>query len=636
MRKFISLALALSTLAATGVPNASLKNGVGDKVEYKNINDTEQLVLVDDGKINYYVTDVDGNCEREVTLFNEMMNKVTGVDTSEPAGKIEVVIDTYPFSDNFDPECERLAKKEGFLIAEHDGKLMIYGQTEETVRWAVYDFFEDNCGCKYLTSTVDYIPHSTTVGIEKDEFNLELPYFDYRLLEYYDVNFGDYYAKHKLGGAVSRTIGHLWHTLPRTIIPTAEYYEKHPEWYAYSEVKGDAGTGYASTPDGDGYRIASIHSNSDSQLCMSNDELIAEIIKVLGEQMAKSPSIKYWGVSIGDGTAGICQCENCNALAEAAGGRKSGTLFYLINKVAEAFPDKIITTMMYSEYDHPPLNMECPPNVMVHFVNYGAHVANGTDEESVAVREKFEEWKKFCRMPYWWSGVIDFGNLMCPTPHSIIMQENIQYFYENGITMLFMQGNREPGGFMSYLNAYVTAKLMWNPYIDVDAVIDEFTTYYYGAAGEYMKEYYYAVYNNYMEDHNTNGTILRNDVENEEIYNQSWTTPEKIKEYLALVEKGIEAVGDDETLIERLEEDKMALVYLLNMKYKFPSPEEAARVMEDIDFLEKVYKRIEARYNAMGGSRKVLVCEYNSVEMGNFIIIARNRYDSYLKRINKK
>ena len=46
---------------------------------------------------------------------------------------------------------------------------------------------------------------------------------------------------------------------------------------------------------------------------------------------------------------------------------------------------------------------------------------------------------------------------------------------------------------MNCLTYWIFSKLCWNPYEDVDALIDEFCTKYYGAAAEYMKEYYYLI-----------------------------------------------------------------------------------------------------------------------------------------------
>ena len=69
---------------------------------------------------------------------------------------------------------------------------------------------------------------------------------------------------------------------------------------------------------------------------------------------------------------------------------------------------------------------------------------------------------------------------------------NIRFFVENGVRGLFEQGFHI-GGSQSYefaeLRAWVEARLMWDPYLDDQALIDEFLGGFYGEAAGPLRAY---------------------------------------------------------------------------------------------------------------------------------------------------
>jgi alpha-glucuronidase len=54
-----------------------------------------------------------------------------------------------------------------------------------------------------------------------------------------------------------------------------------------------------------------------------------------------------------------------------------------------------------------------------------------------------------------------------------------------------MQGSyQDRGGEFQELKAYLIAKLLWNPDINVDEVINDFMHGYYGRSGQYVRQYF--------------------------------------------------------------------------------------------------------------------------------------------------
>ncbi len=63
-----------------------------------------------------------------------------------------------------------------------------------------------------------------------------------------------------------------------------------------------------------------------------------------------------------------------------------------------------------------------------------------------------------------------------------VIQDNVKFFIENGVTQLFEQGNGQSiSGEFGELRAYLLTKLMWEPDGDLSAWMDEFLDAYYGA-----------------------------------------------------------------------------------------------------------------------------------------------------------
>jgi hypothetical protein len=71
------------------------------------------------------------------------------------------------------------------------------------------------------------------------------------------------------------------------------------------------------------------------------------------------------------------------------------------------------------------------------------------------------------------------------------LQQNIRLYRDNKVKGIFMEGNFSQGcgGGMAELQAYIQARLMWHPDIDLWAEIDDFLTGVFGNGAPYIKRY---------------------------------------------------------------------------------------------------------------------------------------------------
>jgi len=99
------------------------------------------------------------------------------------------------------------------------------------------------------------------------------------------------------------------------------------------------------------------------------------------------------------------------------------------------------------------------------------------------------------------------GFKVFPSWHAHTIARQIKMFAADGVRGVFLDGTAR------YIDGYITIKLMDDPTLDVDRLLDEFFTRYYGAAAEPMKRLYLAIERTYMTEANyperfRNGSIM--------------------------------------------------------------------------------------------------------------------------------
>jgi len=104
---------------------------------------------------------------------------------------------------------------------------------------------------------------------------------------------------------------------------------------------------------------------------------------------------------------------------------------------------------------------------------------------------------------------------------------------------MFEQANRDAGGEFCELKAYILAKLLWDPYQDLDAIIDDFLNGYYGAAGKHIHEYIDLMHDT-MEETGASLSIFGRPWDQR----NTFLTEEMIERYYSILDKAEEAVAN--------------------------------------------------------------------------------------------
>jgi hypothetical protein len=270
-------------------------------------------------------------------------------------------------------------------------------------------------------------------------------------------------AKHDYAGFV--------HTF-NVLIPPDTYFSNHPEWF--SEIDG-------------------LRKKDHSQLCLTNEEMRAELIKNLKDKLQSKPRATIASVSQND-WYNYCQCSACSAVDQAEGS-PAGTMIRFVNKVAEAiegdFPHVAISTLAYQYTRKPPKIARPRPNVMIRLCSIECSFSVPlSHQRNKAFREDIVGWSKICNRLYIWDYVTNFRHHILPHPNLRVLGPNVKFLVDHGVKGIMEQGAYTTNGAeMAELRAWVLAKLLWNPSLDGQALIDEFIDGYCGPAGNHIRAY---------------------------------------------------------------------------------------------------------------------------------------------------
>lgn len=383
--------------------------------------------------------------------------------------------------------------KEGFQILCSNKRLVIAGGAERGTLYGIYDFLE-NLGCRFFTTDTEVIPSVHKIEVDLSMNITEKPAFEYRDLYWYSTYDEKLSTKLRLNGSVfsdnlgriiSNTNGggiqyagpkfvHTFHYL----VPEEEYFKDHPEYF--SEIKGVRTGNYLY-----------------SQLCMTNSDVLEIVIAKVKDWLNKNPDAKIVSISQDDSYVinSYCTCTNCSAIINEERS-EAGPLLRFVNSVANAlkdeYPDVAVDTLAYQYSIKPPRKTVPLDNVIVRYCTGGCSAHSIADcKNNTSIESNIKQWAKISNRIYIWDYTTDFAQYLCPFPNLNTLQANAQFFSENNVKGIFVQGNYQEGlsGEFGELRSYLLAKLLWEPNTDITVHKQEFIDAYYGAASSSVNNY---------------------------------------------------------------------------------------------------------------------------------------------------
>jgi hypothetical protein len=100
-------------------------------------------------------------------------------------------------------------------------------------------------------------------------------------------------------------------------------------------------------------------------------------------------------------------------------------------------------------------------------------------EQNQKFAADIEGWSKLAKHLFIWDYTTNYNDYLGPHPNLRVLAPNVRYFVKHGAVGLFEEGE---GDDFCELKNWLLMRLMWEPHLDGDQLIDEFVRGYYGEA----------------------------------------------------------------------------------------------------------------------------------------------------------
>ncbi len=398
---------------------------------------------------------------------------------------------------------------DGVVIKTAGEKIILSGAEKRGTIYAVYTFLEEYFGCRWFTYDLQVIPEKDSLTIPANIDYSYVPQITFRETDWISPRLSnEYKAANRLNDGVYGLIseeygssinyaGSFAHTM-QWLVDTS-LFETEPELFAYGQRSLKRTT---------------------NQLCLTNPRTLELAIEGVRSWLEQNPDAEIISVTQND-NQDYCICKNCRKV-DREEGSQAGTMLRFVNAIAdnikEDYPNVMVDTFAY-QYTRKPPEITVPrDNVIVRLCSIECKFSTPLDSGVVPENDEFVEdikgWSEICDNLFIWDYTTNYSNYLAPFANFDVIQRNLQFFAENNVIGVYEEGNytaAECDGEFAELRCYMLARLMWNPYADVDKLMYEFCEAYYGSGAQGIVDFI-----NYI-DENSGGIAI--DIEN------WWITP---------------------------------------------------------------------------------------------------------------
>ncbi|PYI56544.1 DUF4838 domain-containing protein [Paenibacillus flagellatus] len=449
------------------------------------------LAIVRDGQANAVVIvaeDADAQTRKAADTLVQYVEKSTGArlpiateqeaSANRPGHQVRLFIGAAESKERpfLSKQLENM-DGDGFLIRPHAQDITIIGPTPWGTEYGVYEFLERYVGVRWLMPGPDGedVPKLRDITVPRREVKEEPVAFSRLFSPFQNLNSPDvqlvWARKNRIHGRVE--MGHnLW-----ALFPPEKYGESNPEFYP---TKG--GVRYIPAPN----------VKTGWQPCFSEEGTIAVAVQYILDYFRSHPEATSFSLGMNDG-GGSCEADPSHPLypnkKNSVGTQDLSDIYFRwVNRVAEevlkVYPDKWFGLLAYAESADPP---SFPVNDrVIPFIAKDRLI--WTDD---AIRENdrrlIRNWGKM-------SPNVALYDYYYGTPYLVprvyphLIADNMRFAADNGVTAHYIELYPNWG---EGPKPWIAAKLMWDPYQNVDKLLQEWYERAVGReAAPYLKAYY--------------------------------------------------------------------------------------------------------------------------------------------------
>ena len=490
--------------------------------------------------------------------LNVYLNKAVGIslEISDKQKKRSIIL------------VEKTDLNKDFISIDYkDSLITISANNKRNLYYATYDFIEKFLNVNWLSNDFTYYEDLKSINFPKNySYYYEPPVLTrtvHSKLFYKDSIFAD---KLKVTNeAFPRYVPSARvHTFHR-FLPYDVFYDKNPEYYALRNGK-----------------------RLPTQLCLTNTDVLKIVKDSVNSFFNKFPNSDVISVSQDDNTQ-YCQCDKCSKIDNQEGS-PAGTMIHFVNAVAESFPNKTISTLAY-QYTRKPPKVKPIENVLITLCSIECNRSVPIELGCKDFSSDLKGWSQLTDNIRIWDYTTQFTNFLAPFPNWGTIKPNINLFVDNNAKWIFEQHSNNDSELFE-LRSYIMAKLLWNPNLDFQTLLNEFNNKYYGNGGKYISEYVNSIQN--QIDNTSFFLFLYGDPSQGF---DSFLSPENLLNYDILFNKALSSVELDSEYYKRILRSKISIDYAVLESYRknFSDLYQLTKTENDIKSINpKLIRRLNA------------------------------------------
>ena len=397
---------------------------------------------------------------------------------------------------------------DGYKIVRKENTVVMAGGGDYGTLFSVYEFLHHAFG--FEPYAVDEIYYEMGLNFKLPDFNLkDVPASARRAgLGYQCANDAAWAAKLRANRGTSYMLFNqlAWFSFPHShfkILPPQTYREAHPDWYAESQ----------------------------QQLCLSSEGAYQQFLHNLKNVIIENPSVVYIPLG-GEDNQAVCVCENCSS-EQATYGVAGQTVRWINRMVADvtAWMEEVgmgdrelyFPMLAYYKTEEPPMKLENGELVPIDdtcilderapliFAPIAMNRAYSImdEEHNANTRKNFLGWQACSNNVIFY--LYGDDSFICfewyDMYHGMVENFKLAGEYNSLFTLVDSENGTKQSRAFQIMEAYLFAKLMWNPNADINELTDNFIKHYYREGAEYVSQYYYLMktyYRAYADEHNAN------------------------------------------------------------------------------------------------------------------------------------
>ncbi len=447
-----------------------------------------------------------------VNELRDYIQKITGARLEDrkslPEERNRIIVGNVHGMPGTETYFDDAASDEAFVVKILDkNTLLLLGNCPRSTLYAVYDFLEE-LGCRFFAPDLafyegdhEHVPNKASIQVKSlDVF--EEPVFEYRTTHFSPPDWSTKMRLYPSRGADSPKRGlvstHSGHNQEQ-FIPSDKYFDDHPEWFAYIPDKSDRSI--VRRPE----RYNWQGNYSSSKISMVAGDAVETYVENYIEFVRETPGGWYYDVQLKDGLGWDHREEALKRFNNPA-----EQLAYLTSVFAERLyevdPSARAILPAYAQVQVPP-ERKIPfkyDNVRIAYYTFGRrwhapiyekkeHLRWRKDRPRYHFIDHLKRWQKvYPEVPLY---VVNYYNKgafrSLPVQFQRLIPREYRYYRKIGVDGVQFHYLRPYDNWLvTELNAYIHAKLAWDPDRDVEALIRDYCRKRYPGAGKIMRQYH--------------------------------------------------------------------------------------------------------------------------------------------------